>query len=81
MTPLKLFYTLAMLIVFVALVRSDFKIKHRLKRSKLVSFDPQGEYVALGLDILLPFVNVPLKTKADDGVTEKVSKLNVLLFT
>lgn len=49
----------------------------RHSRANLVSFEPLGEHIALGLDFLLPFIKVPIVRTVDAYGNEPVIKQQI----
>lgn len=47
---------------------------YRTGRASLITFQPFGKSVNVGLDLLLPFVKIPTKRRQDENGRENVSK-------
>lgn len=54
---------------------SELSMFERKSRANLVSFQPLGEHIALGLDFLLPFIKVPIVRQIDAYGNEPVSRI------
>lgn len=52
---------------------SILSMLERKPKLNIVSFEPVGENIALGLDFLLPFINVPISREVDVYGNEPVS--------
>lgn len=48
-------------------------MREKSSRANLVSFEPLGEDIALGLDFIMPFIKVPIVKKVDAYGNEPVS--------
>lgn len=56
---------------------NTLNLNERKSRANLVSFEPLGEHIELGLDFLLPFIKVPIVRKLDAYGNEPVSQMKI----